>query len=309
MKIVFYGSPETAVTSLDALREGGHSIELVITQPDRPSGRGRRPTPSAVKRYALENGLDLYQPRRIRKDPQAAERLAALSPDLAVVVAYGQIIPDSLIRIPRCKTINLHFSMLPKYRGASPVQWAILEGEETTGISIFVLNSRMDEGDILCRREFSIHPGETSSELEKRLSQLGADLLVETIACIDSIQPMPQDHSLATLAPLIKKEQGRIDWTHDAHVIERRIRAFTPWPSTYSFLYGKRIKILKACVSDEQADAAPGEIISISEEGLAIGCGEKSVLLVEILQPENKKAMPAHAYSLGSGIKPGDRFS
>jgi len=310
MRLVFYGSPETAVVSLKALRNADHQVELIITQPDRPSGRGRQSSASAVKRYALENSLALYQPNRIRKDPQAPERIAAASPDLAVVVAYGQIIPNSLIQLPRYNSINLHFSLLPKYRGASPVQWALLHGEQITGISIFELNAKMDEGDILCQREFAIQTAETALELEGRLAQLGSELLVETIARIDRIQPVPQDHSQATLAPLIKKEQGRIDWTHSSLSIEHRIRAFTPWPSTFTFLAGKRLKILKARAVDEQVAAfSPGDILNISEKGLTVGCGGKSILLIEILQPENKKAMSPHAYSLGGGIKPGNRFS
>lgn len=310
MKLIFYGSPDTAVVSLKALISAGHRIELVITQPDRPSGRGRRPAVSPVKRYALENGLALYQPPRIRKDPQARETIGASDSDLAVVVAYGQIIPDELIRLPRYTTINLHFSLLPKYRGASPVQHAILHGEEKTGISIFKLNAKMDEGDLLSWQEVDILPAENAAELENRLARLGSELLVNTIARIERIQPIPQDHSQASLAPLIKKGEGRIDWGHNARSIENRIRAFTPWPSTFAFISGIRIKILKArSLKEHAASSHPGAIRSVSKQGVTVACGENSLLLVEILQPENKKAMSAYAFSLGAGIKPGDRFS
>ncbi|UCC41146.1 MAG: methionyl-tRNA formyltransferase [Candidatus Aminicenantes bacterium] len=309
MRIVFFGSPTSALPSLKKLREAGHSIELVITQPDKPVGRGKKVSPPPIKKLALDMNIPIYQSEKIRKDTGALEKIEKIQPDLNVVVAYGQIIPSSIIYVPKYNSVNVHFSFLPKYRGASPVQWAILNGETKTGITIFELNEKMDEGDILTQEEFEILPHEDAAELETRLAQKGAELLIDTIAKIDEIAPRKQDHSIATYAPLIKKEDGRIAWTKDALYIERQVRSFTPWPSAYAFLGEKRVKIHNGRKTESKIESSShGEILGIKKEGIEVCCGEGSVFLIESLQPENRKKMDAYVFSLGAKIKPGDKF-
>ena len=309
MKIVFFGSPDSAVYSLEKILEKGHHVKLVVTQSDKPSGRGKKLTPSPVKRFAQTINIPVYQPERIRKDPLVLEKLKATDADLNVVVAYGQIIPASLIYLPRYHSINLHFSLLPKYRGASPVHWSILNGDKITGVSIFELNEKMDEGDLLTKKELEILPGEYAHELETRLAAIGAELLCQTIEQIDTLPHIKQDHSQATFAPLLKKEDGRIDWTKKAVEIDRKIRAFTPWPSAFSFLGQKRIKVIKGKSQDDKShDFSPGEIIAVDKTGIQVCCGQNSIYLVEELQPEGKKAMNAHAFSLGAHLIPGTKF-
>jgi methionyl-tRNA formyltransferase len=289
--------------------EEGHDVELIITQPDKPSGRRRRLTASPVKRFAQEFNIPSYQPARIRKDPIALEKLKGIDPDLNVVVAYGQIIPASLIYLPKHNSINLHFSLLPKYRGASPVHWSILNGDKMTGVTIFELNEKMDEGDLLAKQELEILPGEYAHELEVRLAAIGAKLLCKTIDQIDSIPHTKQDHSQATFAPLLKKEDGRVDWTQSATEIDRRIRAFTPWPSAYFFLDQKRIKIIKGKVQEDKSYRfAPGEIRDVNKTGVQVSCGQNSIYLIKELQPEGKKAMKAFAFTLGTQISPGTKL-
>ncbi|MFQ5720888.1 MAG: methionyl-tRNA formyltransferase [Candidatus Aminicenantales bacterium] len=311
MKIVFFGSPATALPSLKKILEANHNLALIITQPDKPSGRGKKLTPPPVKKFAMDHKIPCYQPPKIRKDPEAAKIIQKINPELIVVVAYGQLIPSSIIYLPYYGSINVHFSLLPKYRGASPVSWALLNGEKKTGITIFKLNEKMDEGDILSQKEVSIFPQERAGELERRLAEIGANLLLETISKIDKIKPIPQNHSQATYAPRLKKEDGRINWTKNSLQIERQVRAFYPWPSAFTFLRGQRLKIIKGRAFQSKIDlnVSPGEIFSINKEGLGISCGQKTAYLVEELQPENKKPMTAYAFSLGAKLKLGDCFS
>ncbi|MCP2618414.1 methionyl-tRNA formyltransferase [Candidatus Aminicenantes bacterium AC-335-A11] len=247
MKIVFMGTPEIAIPFFRKLLENGHEIRLVISQPDKPVGRGMKIIPTPVKEFALKNNIPVYQPLKIREDEKALEKIKEVNPELIVVVAYGQIIPPSIIYYPPFGAINVHFSLLPKYRGAAPVQWAILNGERKTGVTIFKLNEKMDEGDILSQREIEILPDEKASHLENRLSEIGAELLVETISLLKQgkIKPKKQDHSLATYAPRLKKENGIIDWKKDSNIIHRMVRAFDVWPSAYFFMKNKRIKIIE----------------------------------------------------------------
>ncbi len=310
-KIVFFGSPPSALPSLKKILEAGHTIELVITQPDKPSGRGKKLTPSAVKKFANALNIPYYQPLRIRKDLKTLEKIKKVYPDLNVVVAYGQIIPSSIIYFPKYNSLNLHFSLLPKYRGAAPVQWALLRGETKTGVTIFELNEKMDEGDILSQEEFEILPGERAGELEARLAQKGAELLLDTIAKIDKIKHLHQDHSQATYAPRLRKEDGKIRWEKDAFSIERQVRAFYPWPSAFAFLGEKRIKILKGrnITLSAETCSSPGEIFGIKKEGIEVCCAGRSAFLIEELQPENRNLMNAYAFSLGASIKPGNLFT
>jgi methionyl-tRNA formyltransferase len=310
MEIVFFGSPALALPSLKKLLEADHSIALIITQPDRPSGRGKKLVPCPVKKTALDLNIPYYQPLKIRNDQTALDRIKEIRPDLNVVVAYGQIIPSSIIYLPRYNSLNVHFSLLPKYRGASPIQWALLEGEDKTGITIFELDEKMDEGDILFQEEVKISSGENAAELEARLAQKGADLLIKTIAQIDKLKHHKQDHSQATYAPKISKEDGKIDWTKNSLSIERQVRAFTPWPSAYAFLKDIRIKIHKGKKIEKETPpgTSAGEISGIKKEGIEVSCGEGSTFLIESLQPENRRLMDAYAFSLGAEIKTGDRF-
>lgn len=310
MRIVFFGSSESSLTSLQAIHAAGHEIVLIITQPDRPAGRGRKIVYSPVKKFALQLGIPSVQPHRIRKDKEVLKQLEDLQPEINVVVAYGQIIPAAIIYLPKHNSVNLHFSLLPKFRGASPVQWAILNGEKQTGVCIFELNEKMDEGPILSYRRVSILPDENALELEKRLALIGSDLLLETISQIDRIRPTPQDHALATYAPLIKKEDGRIKWEKPASFIERQVRAFYPWPSVHFFYGEKRVKIIKGRCQEHKANAQTeqGKILSMQKQGIEVCCEGGSVYLIEELQPENRKAMSAYAFSLGAGLKPRDTF-
>lgn len=311
MKIAFFGSPASALPSLTKLLEAGHNIELIVTQPDRPSGRGQKSDPSPVKKKAIELGFPVCQPSKIREDLTVLDKLKIIQPDLIVVVAYGQIIPSSIIYLPKHKSWNVHFSLLPKYRGASPVQWAILNGEKRTGISIFELNEKMDEGDILAQEEIPILPDENAAELETRMAEKGADLLVETMNHIGTLKLFKQDHSQATYAPKIKKEDGLIDWSKDSLSIDRHVRAFTPWPSAFTFFRGKRLKICKGKSKEEKTvpSSFPGEILAIQAKSLQVSCGKGSTFLINRLQQEGRKEMDAYAFSLGAHIEVGERFN
>ena len=309
MRIVFFGSPATALPSLARLLKEGHGVELVICQPDKPFGRGKKLKPCPVKSFALDKGLSWYAPERIRKDPGALEKIRAVGPDIIVVVAYGQIIPASIIDLPEHKSINVHFSLLPKYRGASPVQWAILNGEEKTGVTVFRLNEKMDEGDILTSEAVPILPRENALNLETRLSHIGAEILHRTLACLDRIRPLGQDQTLATYAPKLKKEDGQIDWNQDAEAVDRKVRAMTAWPSAYTFLNGRRLIIQEGQPSFEKADQdSPGRITSIEKYGIVVCCRDRSLYLIQTLQPENKKSMGAYSFSLGGSVKTGVRL-
>jgi len=307
MKVVFFGSPRAALPSLERLIEGGHDMALVITQPDKPAGRGKEPTPPPVKEAALGRGIPVLQPEKIRKDQRVLEALKTIAPDINVVVAYGQIIPAAVTELPRFKSINVHFSLLPKYRGAAPVQWTILNGEATTGVTIFELNERMDEGDILSRLEAEIGPREKAHELEERLSRLGAELLVKTLERIEHLPHIPQEHAQATPAPRLHKDQGRIDWTKDCVSIDRRIRAFSPWPGAYTFFRGRRLIVHEGIPLPAPAPASPpGRIVELRKEGPLIGCGGGGAYLIARLQRENRKEMAAADFLRGTKMELGD---
>ncbi|HEX2696015.1 MAG TPA: methionyl-tRNA formyltransferase [Acidobacteriota bacterium] len=309
MRIVFFGSPEAALPTLRRVLEEGHSVELVVTQPDKPAGRGRKLTPCPVKRFATERGLPVVQPVRVRKDEGFLERLAAARPDVNVVVAYGQIMPGPVIYLPPDRSLNVHFSLLPRYRGASPVAWAILRGETMTGVTIFELNERMDEGDVLAREATDIGLRETARELESRLAEIGAWLMARTLADIGAARRVPQTHADATLAPKLRKGDGLIDWTADAGAIDRKVRAFDPWPTAFSFLGGVRLQVRRGLPSGAAAGGRePGTVIAVGKSGLDIACGGGTVYRIERLRPEGKAEMDAHAFALGGHIRPGDIF-
>lgn len=307
MKIAFFGSPSAALPSLDKLVQAGHSVELVVTQPDRPSGRGKTSTPPPVKEFALGLGIRCLQPVKIRQDENALETLRVVKPDIIVVVAFGQIIPASIIYLPTHNSINVHFSLLPKYRGAAPVQWAILNGEEKTGVTIFELNERMDEGDILATQEVEIRPGEYARDVERRLSLVGADLLIRTLGQIEHLPRIPQDHTRASYAPRLKKEQGKLDWTRDALSAERMVRAFSPWPGAFTFCRGQRLIIHAGrSATPSTSCSTSGRILETRPDGILVCCGSGTAFLIERLQRENKREMPAAEFLRGMRLEPGE---
>jgi methionyl-tRNA formyltransferase len=310
MKVVFFGSPSTALPALNSLLSSGYEIKLVVTQPDKPAGRGKKLTPPAVKIFAENHGLPVIQPEKIRKDERTLELIKEANPDVIIVVAYGQIIPASIIYLPPYKSLNIHFSLLPKYRGAAPVQWAILNGEMFTGVTIFQLNEKMDEGPILTQQQTPILPRENAHELETRLAYLGAKLLINTLNELQKIELKPQDNSRATYAPKLTKEQGEINWEEPADIIDRKVRAFFPWPGAFTFLDNQRIEILFGQrVPGIIPSARPGEIVQIDKSGIYICCGQKSLFLLEKIKPEGKKEMSAYSFSLGGKIKTRTFFS
>jgi len=312
MKIVFFGSPAAALPSLEALIGAGHSIGLVVTQPDKPAGRGRRLVPSAVKAFAAARGIPVIEPAKIRVDEAARERIVAAGPDVNIVVAYGQIIPRAVHYFPPRHSLNVHFSLLPKYRGAAPVQWTVLNGDAGSGVTVIELNDRMDEGDILAQERVAVGPRETARALEARLAALGAALLVRTLARLDEIVPVPQDDAKASLAPKIRKEDGRIAWSDTAAGIDRRVLALADRPGVFTSIGGRRVNILGGRASDPQARPVPGEaarpgtVLRVGKPGIEVACGAATSYLIEELRPEGRGAMSAYAFSLGTKLAPGD---
>jgi methionyl-tRNA formyltransferase len=308
MRTVFFGSPASALPSFRKLLDAGHSVGLVITQPDKPAGRGRRMTSSPVKIFAVERGIPVIAPEKIRKDESVLSRIRDTGPDIQVVVAYGQIIPASIIYAPRYHSLNVHFSLLPKYRGAAPVQWAVLNGEVETGVTIIELNERMDEGDILAQAKTRIWPRETAGELETRLADLGADLLLQTLESVESLPRLPQDHGRASLAPKIQKEDGRLAWSESAESIDRKVRALAERPGTFTFFRGRRLQVHRGLPLEagRHSGARPGEVLDAGRDGLMVACGADSAYLIEELQPEGKKRMSAYEFWLGAKIVPGE---
>jgi methionyl-tRNA formyltransferase len=313
MRIVFCGTAEFAVPALRRLlAEPAFTIEAVVTQPDRPRGRGQQVAISPVKDLALASGLYVYQPEKIKSE-SASEFFKRLAPDAVAIIAYGQIIPQRLIEIPRFGWINLHASLLPKYRGAAPINWAIINGETRTGLTTMQIDAGLDSGPILLQTESEIGPDETAPELARRLAEAGAPLVVESLRRLErgEIAPRQQDHAQATLAPLLKKEHGKIDWSLAALEIYNRIRGLDPWPGAFTSFRGKLCHVWgrPARVSDESAHekTAPGTLLLHGDE-LYVACGEKTALRLEALQLEGRKRLPAAEFARGARLKPGERF-
>jgi len=306
MRIVFMGTPEIAVPTLDKLVKEGVDIPLVICQPDKPKGRGNKLQPPPVKEYAIQNNLEVLQPEKIKNNPEAIERIRSANPDFLVVVAYGKILPKKLLEIPKYAPINVHFSLLPKYRGAAPVNWAIINGEIETGVTTMKMDEGLDTGDILLMKSIPIEQDDTTVTLSEKLSILGADLLIETLKNYLKITPTKQNHSAHTYAPIIKKEDGKIDFTKSAIVIERMIRGFQPWPTAYCFYKGKMVKFYKAEVVNLTGN--PGEVIDINKNNFTIACGENTALRILELQLEGKNRIDTKSFLLGNPIKTGEMF-
>jgi methionyl-tRNA formyltransferase len=301
MRIAFMGTAELAGPCLEAVAHlPGHELVAVVTQPDRPKGRDLKPAPSPVKTVADRLGLYIQQPLKIR-EPAAIVALGATKPDLIIVVAYGQILPKPVLEIPGCGCVNLHTSLLPRWRGAAPIQYAILHGDRETGVTTMFMDERMDTGDIILQRAQLIHVDDTSATLHDRLAKLGAELLVETVGLINrgNAPRAKQDESRATYAKKLVKENGRIDWKRSAVEIGRQIRAFDPWPSAYTHCGELLVKIWKAEVV-EGANGRPGELLS----GAVVAAGQSGLRILE-LQPANGKRMSFDAFLRGHAVKPG----
>ena len=302
------GTPEFAVPTLRALAAAGHRICGVYTQPDKPAGRGGHIAAPPVKRAAIELGLPVYQPAKIRP-PEVYEELKSLSPEAIVIVGYGKIIPQHIIDLPRYGCINLHASLLPKYRGAAPVNWAIIRGETVTGVTTMKIDAGLDTGDILLVREAPIGPDENAVSLGRRLAALGAPLMLETLEGLErgTITPAPQDHSCATLAPILKKEDGLIDWSLDAQQIVNRVRGLAPWPGAYSHFRGQLLHIWKARVAAGQAAAAPAGSLLIQGKTLRIACGQGTLLEAIEVQLEGRRRVPAPDFINGARIQSSEK--
>jgi methionyl-tRNA formyltransferase len=309
MKLVFCGTPMFAVPSLERLAAAGFEIQLVVTQPDRPQGRGMTLTAPPVKQSALKLGLPVLQPEKIKKNEEFQAQLRALKPDAIIVVGYGRIIPPWMLELPRYGNINVHASLLPKYRGAAPVQWAIAQGETASGVTTMLLNEGLDTGDILLQKEMAIRPEDTAVTYAPRLAEMGADMIVETLRGLQdkTITPVPQDHAQATLASILKKEDGLIDFNRPAPDIHKRLRGFQPWPGAYTQFRGKSLKIISATPENTLSNLEPGEL-RIGDEKLFAGCGQRTVLQLLQVQPEGKKIMAAREFINGYHPAAGERL-
>lgn len=304
-RIVFMGTPEFSVPALEALaKEPGLDVLLAVTQPDRPKGRGKKLSPSAVKQAALDLGIDVYQPEKINT-PEGIALISNLEPDYFVVVAFGQILSRQMLDIPITYPINIHASLLPKYRGAAPIQAAVLNMDELTGVTTMVMAEKMDAGDMLLMETTPVDPDETASMLHDRLSKMGADLIIKTIHDIEQrqIAPVPQNHSKASYVSMLKKSDGRINWNSSDKAVCAHINAMTPWPGAFTELCGKRLKIFKAVVSfaPMQTSALPGTVVSCSDKGLFVAAGNGVVKVLELMGSSGKR-LDAASFLCGNKI-------
>jgi methionyl-tRNA formyltransferase len=323
MRLLFCGTPQFAVPTLKHLLAlPGFEVLAVITQPDRPSGRGQRASVSPVKEFALAAHLPVHQPEKIRA-PEVQQLLERLAPDVIVIIAYGQIIPARLLTIPKHGWVNLHASLLPKYRGAAPINWAIANGETRTGITTMHIDAGMDTGEILLQREMEIGPAETAPELAARMSEAGAPLMEETLRgfAAGTITPRAQNHAEATLAPILKKEDGRIDWNCSAQDISNRMRGFAPWPGAYTTFRGQTCHLWAGPVSDPTAASneplgnesfaparnAPGTVVG-AKNNWFVSCGNATFLRLQFVKLEGRKRISASEFANGARLQPGDRF-
>jgi len=309
LRIVFMGTPDFAVPSLQALLDGPEQVVAVVCQPDRQRGRGKVLSPPPVKVLAERHAIPVLQPLSVRKEP-FGELLGELAPDLLVVVAYGKILPGTLLRVPRLGAINVHGSLLPKYRGAAPIQWAVINGENETGITIMQMDEGMDTGDILLSVKVPIGPQETAGELFARLAQLGGATLNSAVAQLKQglLPPQPQDHALASNAPMLTKEMGHLDWSLPAARLHALIRGLDPWPSAYGFIEGKRYRFFHPEIVSIRANEAAGTVCRADRQGLLIATGEDCLLIREI-QPEGKKRMEVATCLHGAPIRPGTQIT
>lgn len=310
MKVVFMGTPDFAVGTLKKLIESGHEVLAVVTQPDKPKGRGKAMQFPPVKEVAVESGITVYQPKRVR-EPEFLETLKALSPDVVVVVAFGQIIPQALLDVPKLGCLNVHGSLLPKYRGAAPIQWAVIDGERESGVTIMRMDAGLDTGDMITTRVVKLEEKETGGSLFDKLSQAGADLLTETLDQLEAgtvtYEKQPAESS-TDYARMLKKEDGQIDWNKSAAELERLIRGLNPWPSAYTHIDGKTLKIWMADAEDGNSGSEPGTVVEVTKNTVKVQTGDGMLSLLEV-QLEGKKKMPVDAFLRGCQLEAQSRLS
>jgi methionyl-tRNA formyltransferase len=307
MKIVFAGTPEFAAQALEQLLRAGFNIDLVLTQPDRPAGRGMKACASAVKQLAVKRGLQLLQPQTL-KDGGTVEELKRQAPDVMVVTAYGLILPRAVLNVPRLGCINIHASLLPRWRGAAPIQRALLAGDAETGISIMQIDEGLDTGPVLLQQRVGIAVDETAQTLHDKLARLGGECIVRALKLLESgeLRPQRQSQNGATYAPKVEKAEAAIDWSKGASQIEKAVRAFNPYPGAYTMLNGAMLKIWKA-QAEESVTGAPGEVVSADGHALVVACGAGG-LRIEELQKAGGRPLPASAFLAGFAVKPGQRL-
>ncbi|MHB1456540.1 MAG: methionyl-tRNA formyltransferase [Armatimonadota bacterium] len=309
MRILFMGTGDFAVPALLKLLNSEHEVIGVVTQPDRESGRGRKVKMPLVKQCALDAGVPIFQPEKVRS-PEFIQLVREMAPDLSVVASYGQIISQALLDIPRLGNVNIHGSLLPKYRGAAPIHYALFNGDAVTGVTTMLMEAGLDMGPMLLKREVTIKPDDDRASLEAELSEVGADLLIETINLLErgKLTPISQDDSLATYAPSIRKDACLIDWNIDACHVAGRIRGCSPKPGAFTHWQGCALKLLKCSLVGDASTGSPGEIIAVTSAGMVVGTGEGSILITEV-QPENRNRMSASEFARGYKVQPGMMFS
>ena len=310
MRLVFLGTGDFAIPSFEAVLLAGHEVLALVTQPDREKGRGQKLTPPPIKPVAEARGVLVLQPRRIREDA-AVSALRELRPEILVVVAYGQILPKAVLELAPRGAMNVHGSLLPRWRGAAPIQWAIASGDAETGVTTMLLDEGLDTGGILLARATSIGPEETASELSPRLAALGAELLAPTLRGLEdgSLHPRPQDEAKATKARILTKEDGRLDWNLPAAALACRVRGFHSWPGAFAVFQGRTLKALRVRAEAEgDVGTAPGTMLAVDANGVVVACANGSRLRLLEVQPESRKAMPAAAFAQGAHLRPGARL-
>ena len=308
MNIIFMGTPDFALPTLQQLYESDHHVLAVVTQPDRPKGRNRKPAPSPVKQFAMEHGFPVLQPETIT--PDLIKVLGDLEPDFIIVVAFGQILQKDLLTLPRHFCINLHSSLLPKYRGAAPINWAIINGDKETGVTTMKMDAGLDTGDTLLSWKTPIRDEDDAQSLHDTLARKGAGLVLKTLQQLEekSLQPVPQDSSLASYAPKLKKEDGLINWSKNAVEIHNQIRGLEPWPGAYTFFKSKRLRICKTEIVPGGPGDQPGKIARVSDHGIEVGTSNGRIIVTQ-LQPEGKKRMASKSFLAGHKINPGDEWT
>ena len=311
MKTVFMGTPDFAVPPLHALIEAGYEVAAVVTQPDKPKGRGKTLLPTPVKEEAVMHEIPVYQPQRVRKNPEFLETLKEIDPDIIIVAAFGQIIPKEILELPKFGCINIHASLLPKYRGAAPIQQAVIDGEKESGVTIMQMGEGLDTGDMISKIIIPLAQDETGGSLFGKLAQAGAELLIKTLPSIEqgtAEREKQPEESPTPYAAMITKQMGLMNFSKPAEELERLVRGMNPWPSAYTFINGKTLKVWKCKVSGEQTDAIPGTVFLTDKEGIHVAC-EKGTLILTEVQLEGKKRMDTEAFLRGYHIEKGTCFT